>query len=178
MRNLKSSSNIDYSQLEELLKTQKYDEANALTVQIILFLSNRKQERWLDIDSIKFIPCEDLKTIDSLWLEHSNGKYGFSIRRKDIFNFNSEQGYWDFPTFRNLWGYFLPGLILDGFMKLVLFFPPVALLLLVYYVIYINIASTYFIVGYCVYTFLHWMYKLHCKRWREVFLSRVYECNI
>jgi hypothetical protein len=178
MRNLKSSSNIDYSQLEELLRTKKYFDANALTIQIILFLSNRQQERWLDVDSIKFIPCEDLKRIDSLWVEHTDGKYGFSIRRKDIFNFNNEQSYGYFPTFRNLWGHFLPRQILDEFMKLILFFPPVALLLLGYFYIYVKFASIYFIVGYCVWTFLHWMYKINCKRWREVFLSRVDECNI
>jgi len=181
MRNLKSSSNIDYSQLEEMLKTEKWFEANALSINIILFLSNREQERWLDIDNIKFIPCADLQTIDSLWVKYSNGRYGFSIRKKDSFNFDKEQSFSYFPTFKNLWGYFLPRLIVDRTMKLVMdlgigfiIVPPLVFI----WFYYMSVLSIYFVLAFCIWKFLYWMYQLHCKRWRQIFLSRVDECNI
>ncbi|WP_322744292.1 GUN4 domain-containing protein [Planktothrix mougeotii] len=27
-------------------------------------------------------PCEDLRTIDQLWVEYSNGRFGFSVQKK------------------------------------------------------------------------------------------------
>ncbi|HAC63456.1 MAG TPA: hypothetical protein DCF68_07920, partial [Cyanothece sp. UBA12306] len=32
-----------------------------------------------DIDNF---PCEDLRTIDQLWVKYSNGKFGFSVQKK------------------------------------------------------------------------------------------------
>ncbi|MFM6400419.1 GUN4 domain-containing protein, partial [Planktothrix sp.] len=35
-----------------------------------------------DKDSINNFPCEDLRTIDQLWVKYSNGHFGFSIQKK------------------------------------------------------------------------------------------------
>jgi GUN4-like len=35
----------------------------------------------LDEKRIKALPCQDLQTIDRLWMYHSNGKFGFSIQK-------------------------------------------------------------------------------------------------
>jgi hypothetical protein len=36
----------------------------------------------LGIDDIHDFPCEDLRTINQLWLHYSNGKFGFSVQKE------------------------------------------------------------------------------------------------
>ncbi len=45
-------------------------------------VANREKEGWLDTEHIKSFPCEDLQTIDQLWMHYSNSKFGFSIQKK------------------------------------------------------------------------------------------------
>jgi len=42
-------------------------------------VSEREKEGWLNIEAF---PCEDLRTIDQLWVHYSNGKFGFSVQKK------------------------------------------------------------------------------------------------
>jgi hypothetical protein len=34
---------------------------------------------FMDVSELKIFPCEDLRTIDQLWVHYSNSKFGFSI---------------------------------------------------------------------------------------------------
>jgi hypothetical protein len=79
---LKSEKGIDYRYLRNLLKAGKWEEADLATSNVMLKLTKRELEDWLDEDSLKKIPCLDLKTIDQLWVEASNGKFGFSIQKQ------------------------------------------------------------------------------------------------
>jgi GUN4-like len=78
---LNSSVNIDYSKLRDLLIDEKWLEADKETAELLLKVRNRQKKGWLrpegDID--KF-PCQDLYTIDQLWVKLSGGKFGFSIQ--------------------------------------------------------------------------------------------------
>ncbi|MBD2175481.1 GUN4 domain-containing protein [Pseudanabaena sp. FACHB-1998] len=80
--NLLSTKGIDYCELENLLKNKQWYEADKLTDRLMLKASGREKERWIDLDSIKNFPCEDLQTIDRLWVHYSNGLYGFSVQKK------------------------------------------------------------------------------------------------
>ena len=71
-----------YKKLEDFLKAGKWKEADLETGRIILELAKRKQQGWLNNDSIKNVPCWELQTIDQLWVKHSNGSFGFSIQKK------------------------------------------------------------------------------------------------
>jgi len=71
---------IDYRELEELLKAQEWRKADELTAKLMLKVAN--SQGWLDEDSIEIFPCEDLRTIDQLWVHYSNNKFGFSIQKK------------------------------------------------------------------------------------------------
>jgi hypothetical protein len=81
---LRSAKGIDYRELEKLLKDKQWYEADQLTYKLMLKASEREKEGWINSDSIKNFPCEDLQTIDRLWLHYSNGLYGFSVQ-KDIY---------------------------------------------------------------------------------------------
>jgi eukaryotic-like serine/threonine-protein kinase len=79
---LKSSKGIDYKKLYNLLSTKKWKEADEETARIMLAITKREKEGYLDTRSINNFPCEDLCTIDNLWIKYSNGRFGFSVQKK------------------------------------------------------------------------------------------------
>jgi hypothetical protein len=48
----------------------------------MLQVANRTKERWLRESDIDNFPCEDLRTIDQLWVKYSGGRFGFSVQAK------------------------------------------------------------------------------------------------
>ncbi len=79
---LPSAKGIDYRELEQLLKAQEWRKSDELTHKLICQVADRIKEGWLDIEHINNFPYEDLHTIDQLWVNHSNGKFGFSVQKK------------------------------------------------------------------------------------------------
>jgi serine/threonine protein kinase len=79
---LKSAKGIDYRNLEDLLKRQQWKEADEETMKVMLQAANRTKEELLWIEDIDNFPCENLRTIDQLWVYYSNGKFGFSVQAK------------------------------------------------------------------------------------------------
>jgi len=78
----KSAKGIDYSELEKLLKSQEWRKADELTAKLMCQVANREKEGWLREEDINKFPCEDLRTIDQLWVHYSSSKFGFSIQKK------------------------------------------------------------------------------------------------
>jgi len=79
---LRSAKGIDYRELEKLLKNQKWRKADELTSKLMCRVANREKEGRLVTEDIEAFPCEDLRTIDQLWVHYSNSKFGFSIQEK------------------------------------------------------------------------------------------------
>jgi hypothetical protein len=79
---LKSEVGVDYSKLKELLSQEKWKEADEETTRVMLKAANQEEQGWLEPDDIKNFPCADLRSIDQLWLEYSNGRFGFSVQKK------------------------------------------------------------------------------------------------
>lgn len=79
---LRSERGIDYRELEKLLQAQEWRKADELTAKLMYKVANRESEGWLEEEDIKQFPCEDLRTIDRLWVHYSNSKFGFSIQKK------------------------------------------------------------------------------------------------
>lgn len=77
-------SNVDYeyTELERLLSQEKWKEADEETARCMLQVAEREQEGWLRVEDIERFPCTDLRTIDQLWVQYSNGKFGFSVQKK------------------------------------------------------------------------------------------------
>jgi len=73
-------SKINYLPLKNLLAAKKWRESNDETRRLILQAANRDKQGWLTVEDINNIPCWDLKTIDDLWKEASNGRFGFSVQ--------------------------------------------------------------------------------------------------
>ena len=79
---LKSEKGIDYTKLRDLLAAGKWFEADQETGLLMCQAAGRESEGWLRSFELDNFPCEDLRTINQLWLQHSDGKFGFSIQKK------------------------------------------------------------------------------------------------
>ncbi|MCT7948872.1 serine/threonine-protein kinase [Ancylothrix sp. C2] len=79
---LKSARGVDYTRLRDLLAAGKWQEADEETATVMLKAAKRENVGWLDLDSINNFPCDDLRSIDQLWVKYSNGRFGFSVQKK------------------------------------------------------------------------------------------------
>lgn len=73
---------VDYSQLDRLLASGKWKEADDETTNKMLEVAGRTKDGWLRVEDIDRFPCEDLRTIDQLWVKYSNGRFGFSVQKR------------------------------------------------------------------------------------------------
>jgi hypothetical protein len=78
------ATGVDYTQLRDLLAAGKWKEADQETTRTMLQAAGREKEGWFEDEDIDNFFCEDLRIIDQLWLESSQGKFGFSVQ-KDIY---------------------------------------------------------------------------------------------
>ncbi|MFM6587211.1 MAG: SAV_2336 N-terminal domain-related protein [Microcystis panniformis] len=79
---LKFQKYLAYTQLRELLAAGRWKEADAETARLMLQVAGRKGQGWLSGEDLKNFPSEDLRIINQLWLDYSNGKFGFSIQKE------------------------------------------------------------------------------------------------
>ena len=70
------------SALRVLLVSGRWEEADRETLRIMLKIAVREQQGWLDVASIQNFPLEELYAIDRLWVESSNGCFGFSVQQQ------------------------------------------------------------------------------------------------
>ena len=78
---LESETSIYYS-LESFLSEGKWREADEETTRLMLQLGDKDEKGYLDIEDCQNFPKEELRTIDRLWLEYSEGKFGFSVQKR------------------------------------------------------------------------------------------------
>ncbi|MDD1429374.1 GUN4 domain-containing protein [Dolichospermum sp. ST_sed9] len=71
----------DYTTLEKLLSKGRWEVANNLTYQLMVKVVGQNNGYKLTDKDLKNFPCEDLLKIDSLWVKHSQGKFGFSVQK-------------------------------------------------------------------------------------------------
>ncbi len=77
-----SAVGMDYINLRNLLAAKKWKEADKETARVMLKVAGREKEGWLNTESIEKFRCEDLRTIDELWVKYSNGRFGFSVQKR------------------------------------------------------------------------------------------------
>jgi hypothetical protein len=73
-----------YGPLAYLLACYQWREADEETRAVMLEVANRESRGYLDEKDFDNFPCEDLRTIDQLWVYYSKGRFGFSVQ-KDIY---------------------------------------------------------------------------------------------
>lgn len=70
-----------YHQLAYYLAAGKWQEADKETLEVMLRVAGQERQGYLDLEDIRRFPCEDLQIIDRLWVQYSNGKFGFSVQK-------------------------------------------------------------------------------------------------
>jgi len=76
-----SAVGMDYYELRNLLAAGKWKEADEETARVMLKVAGREKQGWLNRENIDNFPCEDLRTIDQLWVKYSDGRFGFSVQK-------------------------------------------------------------------------------------------------
>jgi hypothetical protein len=79
---LSSEQGVDYTWLRDLLKAGSWKAADLETAHRMLEAAGRKENDYLRPEELKNFPCEDLRTIDRLWVKYSQGKWGFSVQKR------------------------------------------------------------------------------------------------
>ena len=76
---VRSEVGIDYSLLQDTLSEGNWKEANHLTALIMMDIIKEQGNNFRE--SVKNFPCIDLETIDQLWSNSSNYRFGFSVQK-------------------------------------------------------------------------------------------------
>ncbi|BDM79038.1 GUN4 domain-containing protein [Acaryochloris marina] len=71
-----------YQKLEELLQKQQWKEADQETYRLMIIIVGGEEGDFFRKNDLKTFPCEDLQTLDCLWVKYSEGKWGFSIQKQ------------------------------------------------------------------------------------------------
>ena len=79
---LSSEKGIDYTRLRNLLKIGEWKEADYETYLVMLQVLGREEKDWIRNEELLNFPCKDLRTINTLWVKYSNGKFGFSVQKE------------------------------------------------------------------------------------------------
>jgi len=80
--NLTSAVRVDNSKLQNLLAQGKWKEADKETQNVMLKVAGRENEGRLRSVHIQKLSCADLRTIDTLWVKYSKGRFGFSVQKR------------------------------------------------------------------------------------------------
>jgi len=80
-----------YTKLETLLNAQNFREADEETRSVMLAVANR--QIYLRVEDAENFPCEELRTIDNLWLKYSQGKFGISVQQEIYKNLGGTKQY-------------------------------------------------------------------------------------
>jgi hypothetical protein len=70
-----------YQNLEQLLQNQQWQEADRETYRLMIKTVDKENGEWFDREELLNFPIEILKGIDRLWVQYSNGQFGFSVQR-------------------------------------------------------------------------------------------------
>lgn len=71
-----------YQKLEELLRAGQWRDADQENYRLIITTVGKEEGQQFDSKDLEKIPCEDLRTLDQLWVKYSHGKFGLSTQTK------------------------------------------------------------------------------------------------
>lgn len=65
-------------ELEQALHDKRWQQADQITLKMMLKMTEREAQGWLDAEAITRLPCASLHEIDRLWRKYSHEKFGFT----------------------------------------------------------------------------------------------------
>ncbi len=79
---ISAATGVNYQPLQDALLAGDYRLANQVTENLMLQAARRETEGWFREEDLRNFSCDDLKIIDQLWLDSSDGKFGFSVQQQ------------------------------------------------------------------------------------------------
>jgi hypothetical protein len=81
---LKSDRGVDYQPLQHLLVQQSWEAADKLHNLKLCEAANTDalQRKWIYFTEVNSLAIADLRTLNALWMAHSEGKFGYSVQRE------------------------------------------------------------------------------------------------
>jgi hypothetical protein len=77
-----NTDDLDYTNLVAFLNAQKYEAADRETLSLMLRAAGAEQRGYFELADLETL-CDDvLETLDRLWLQASEGRFGFSVQRR------------------------------------------------------------------------------------------------
>ncbi|MBE9040606.1 GUN4 domain-containing protein [Oscillatoriales cyanobacterium LEGE 11467] len=96
LERLKSNvRDLRYQKLEAYLSQGEWRKADEETSRLMLQTMGKEEGQLLDIDDIENFPCEDLRTLNELWVKYSNGHFGFSVQKEIWIECGGKPGVYD-----------------------------------------------------------------------------------
>ncbi|HBE18969.1 MAG TPA: serine/threonine protein kinase [Cyanobacteria bacterium UBA11149] len=77
---LVSEVGVNYGKLQQLLSRRKWQQADEETWIVMCQALGKTPGYYFKANDIKELPCEDLRTINQLWLKYSEGRFGFTVQ--------------------------------------------------------------------------------------------------
>ncbi|MCW5316223.1 protein kinase [Nostoc sp. KVJ3] len=106
-QNYRMFAQVDYKKLENLLRQQRWRDADEETMAIFLKVYGREIDKWFDLGYISRFHHQLIHTTNNLWVDYSYGKFGFTVQRLiwDSIGGNSSNSYQIWCDFGNRVGW-------------------------------------------------------------------------
>jgi len=79
---ISAATGVNYQPLRDALAAGDFRLADQATRNLMQQAAGRESEGWFREEDLRNFSCEDLKIIDQLWLDYSDGKFGFSVQQE------------------------------------------------------------------------------------------------
>lgn len=98
-RDIFPSDNKQYKRLNRLLSARRWKDADLETKYLMLKISDRIYNGWLDESAISNFPTQELSIIDKLWLQYSSERFGFSVQKRIYLETGNQPGEYNRETY-------------------------------------------------------------------------------
>lgn len=91
------TTGIQYDDLSKLLERQQWREADIKTRAVMLKILGMQSSDPFCRDTIHnfyHLPCEDIRIINSLWFQHSNGHFGWTVQKRIYYDVGKNWDRW------------------------------------------------------------------------------------
>ncbi|EKV02053.1 putative NTPase (NACHT family) [Leptolyngbya sp. PCC 7375] len=90
-----------YQLLEMYMVAGEWKKADQYTYRVTLQVLGKSVGEFLTVEEILKFPCKDLKRLDGLWVNHSSGKFGFSVQKAIWVQCGGKlDGEWDYDAYQ------------------------------------------------------------------------------
>ena len=97
-----SGPGVDFTKLRDFLATGKWRKADEETTRLMLQLGDKDEKGYLNTDDCRNFPREELRTIDRLWLDNSEGKFGFSVQKRIYLEEGGKLDDYDYDSYERM----------------------------------------------------------------------------